>query len=93
MSTFTYGAILVGVGATVALADGTELDFGPTASVAALTVAVVVLVAGVLSTRAKADPGDPGDPQESTTGTDPQDDLDPDSEGRDEVEAPSEPHP
>ncbi len=90
MSTFTYGAILVGVGATVALADGTELDFGPTASVAALTVAVVVLVAGVFSTRAKVDPVDPVDPPESTSGTDLQEDLDLDPEEPDESETSSE---
>ncbi|MCP5031515.1 MAG: hypothetical protein GY939_06885, partial [Actinomycetia bacterium] len=45
--TFIYGSILVAVGVTAALADGTGLEFGPTASVAALIVAVVVLVVAV----------------------------------------------
>ncbi len=76
MATFIYGSILVAVGVTVALTDGTGLEFGPTASVAALTVAVVVLLAALLSSRAKANPAGRVDPPEVKTESDQEADLD-----------------
>jgi hypothetical protein len=51
MSTFIFGVIMVAIGLTAALADGTDLRWASTASVAALGAAVVILVAALMAPR------------------------------------------
>lgn len=71
MATFTFGVVVVAIGLTAAVADGTDLGWASTASVAALGAAVVILVAAVMAPRIDGNRGrgqsaPPGPKPEST---------------------------